>query len=158
VDFDEFAHGASSPEVRKRARRDRAAMWGTRPASSSVSIASDYTKGIIERPWPAYRHFLDLFPEMRRKRGPLVQVVVPSREDIPQNMPSLKAETREGWSARSTAHYGRAPDGFPIHYIHRSLDRAEFAGLLPSGRTLPWFTPLKDGMNLVAKGVLRPAE
>jgi alpha,alpha-trehalose-phosphate synthase [UDP-forming] len=105
----------------------------------------DYTKGIPHR-LNAYRDALRRYPELRRKVT-LIQVVVPSRENIPKYF-ELKSEierlvgeingefTVSGW--------------VPIHYIFRSLTRTE---LLAYYRTseIALVTPLKDGMNLVAK-------
>lgn len=105
----------------------------------------DYTKGIPYR-LRAFADLLGKHPELHRKLT-LIQVVVPSRRNIPMYQ-ELKVEierlvgdingrfTKSGW--------------VPIHYIHRSLDRVE---LLAYYRTaeIALITPLKDGMNLVAK-------
>jgi len=105
----------------------------------------DYTKGIPHR-LQAYRDALRRYPGLRGKVT-LIQVVVPSRENIPKYF-ELKSEierlvgeingefTVSGW--------------VPIHYIFRSLTRTE---LLAYYRTseIALVTPLKDGMNLVAK-------
>jgi trehalose 6-phosphate synthase len=105
----------------------------------------DYTKGIPHR-LRAFREALVRCPELRRKVT-FIQVVVPSREDIPKYN-ELKSEidrlvgeingefTESGW--------------VPIHYIFRSLRQNE---LLSYYRTceVALVTPLKDGMNLVAK-------
>src|SRR5205085_2620880 len=85
-------------------------------------------------------------PEMRGK-GTLVQVVVPSREDIPRYK-DLRSDlellvsringefTHEGW--------------VPIHYMHRNLGRDELLAFYRAA-DVALITPLKDGMNLVAK-------
>jgi trehalose 6-phosphate synthase len=105
----------------------------------------DYSKGIPYR-LRAFENFLEKHPDLHRKIT-LVQVVVPSRRNIPV-YEDLKIEiermvgeingrfTRSGW--------------VPIHYIFRSLDRSD---LLAYYRTaeIALITPLKDGMNLVAK-------
>jgi trehalose 6-phosphate synthase/phosphatase len=105
----------------------------------------DYTKGIPYR-LEAFRNALRRFPKLRKSMT-LVQVVVPSRTDIPKYN-TLKVEierlvgeingefTRSGW--------------VPIHYIFRHLKRIE---LLAYYRTaeIALITPIKDGMNLVAK-------
>jgi trehalose 6-phosphate synthase len=105
----------------------------------------DYTKGIPER-LEAFRTALTKFPELHGKIS-LIQVVVPSRIDIPKYQ-SLKTEieqmvgqingqfTTSGW--------------IPIHYIFRSLGRAELVAYYRTAE-IALITPLKDGMNLVAK-------
>jgi trehalose 6-phosphate synthase len=105
----------------------------------------DYTKGICLR-LKAFKNALERYPQLRGKVT-LVQVVVPSREDIHEYIDiKMKIErlvgeingqfTRSGW--------------MPIYYLHRSLDRRE---LLAYYRTaeIALITPLKDGMNLVSK-------
>ncbi|RKZ08186.1 trehalose-6-phosphate synthase [bacterium] len=105
----------------------------------------DYTKGIPYR-LKAFRNALQRYPELLNKVI-LIQVVVPSRRNIPvynelkEEIERLVGEingefTRSGW--------------VPIHYIYRSLRKNE---LLAYYRTaeIALITPLKDGMNLVAK-------
>jgi len=105
----------------------------------------DYTKGIPER-LAAYRHLLEFHPE-RRQRVVLVEVVVPSREDIPKYL-ELKTQI-ERQVSEINGQYGE-PGWVPIHYIHRSLDRPELLAYY-SAAHIALVTPLKDGMNLVAK-------
>jgi trehalose 6-phosphate synthase len=105
----------------------------------------DYSKGIPHK-LEGYRLALERYPEMR-ERIVLVQLVVPSREDIPEYH-HMRAEierrvgqiqgqfTRAGW--------------VPIHYRFGRWDRTELiAHYRAAGIAL--VTPLKDGMNLVAK-------
>ncbi len=105
----------------------------------------DYTKGIIYR-LKAFARLLEKHPEIHRMIT-LVQVVVPSRRNIPI-YENLKVEierlvgeingrfTKSGW--------------VPIHYIFRSLSRTELLAYYRSSE-IAIVTPLKDGMNLVAK-------
>ena len=99
-----------------------------------------------EVPAEAFRNALRRFPDLHRNVT-LIQIVVPSRADIPMYH-DLKTEierlvgeingefTQSGW--------------IPIHYIFRHLESIE---LLAYYRTceIALLTPLKDGMNLVAK-------
>jgi trehalose 6-phosphate synthase len=105
----------------------------------------DYTKGIPER-IKAYGLFLHKCPEFRR-RTCLVQIVVPSRETIP-GYQVLKAEI-ERLAAQVNGEFAE-PGWVPINYIHRSLPRTELLALYRTSR-VALVTPLKDGMNLVAK-------
>jgi len=105
----------------------------------------DYTKGIPHR-LQAYRDALRRYPELRRNVT-LIQVVVPSRENIPKYH-ELKNEIERLVSEINGEFTVSA--WVPIHYIFRSLTRTE---LLAYYRTseIALVTPLKDGMNLVAK-------
>jgi alpha,alpha-trehalose-phosphate synthase [UDP-forming]/trehalose-phosphatase len=105
----------------------------------------DYTKGIPER-IVAFGRFLEIFPEWRRKTC-LVQVSVPSRGDIPEY-----AEQRsrvENIVGRVNGEYGEA-DWVPIRYLYRSYARAHLSQLYRAA-DVGYVTPLRDGMNLVAK-------
>jgi alpha,alpha-trehalose-phosphate synthase [UDP-forming]/trehalose-phosphatase len=105
----------------------------------------DYTKGIPER-IVAFGRFLEFFPEWRRKAC-LVQVSVPSRGDIPEY-----AEQRsrvENIVGRVNGEYGEA-DWVPIRYLYRSYARGQLSQLYRAA-DVGYVTPLRDGMNLVAK-------
>ena len=87
IDFDEFAQGAANADVAHRAAEIAEGFSGCRIVLGVDRL--DYTKGIPER-LAAFRHLLEGHPELRRKIS-LIQVVVPSREDIPK-YGELKAE------------------------------------------------------------------
>ncbi len=143
IDFRAFAEGAAAPESEEvlgflhETIPDRAIILGI--------DRLDYTKGIPER-LEAIRDALTRFPELVGKIT-LVQLVVPSRAEVPEYQ-ALKAEierlvgeingqfTRYGW--------------VPIHYMYRSLGRAELLAFYRRA-DMALVTPLKDGMNLVAK-------
>jgi trehalose 6-phosphate synthase/phosphatase len=105
----------------------------------------DYTKGIPER-LRAYRKFLKDCPEWRGKVV-LIQVAVPSRERVPRytrlrrEVDELIGEINGEWST---------PNWSPITYIRRNLPQAELAALYASA-DVALVTPLRDGLNLVAK-------
>lgn len=143
IDFDEFANLAHSEEVSQRA-------WYVHEDLPNRKIILgvdrlDYTKGIPSR-FEALRKALLSHPELEGKIS-FIQVVVPSREEIPKYA-ALRTEierlvgeingqfTRSGW--------------VPIHYIHRSLGRHELAAYYRTAE-IALITPFKDGMNLVAK-------
>jgi trehalose 6-phosphate synthase len=105
----------------------------------------DYTKGIPER-IDAFGRLLELFPAWR-KNVSLVQVSVPSRADIPEY-----AEQRtlvENAVGRINGEFGEA-DWVPIRYLYRSYGRAQLSELYRLA-DVGYVTPLRDGMNLVAK-------
>ncbi len=105
----------------------------------------DYTKGIPER-LRAYRKFVRDYPEWRGKVV-LIQVAVPSRERVPRytrlrrEVDELIGEINGDWST---------PNWSPIIYLRRNLPQAELAALYASA-DVALVTPLRDGLNLVAK-------
>jgi trehalose 6-phosphate synthase/phosphatase len=143
IDFKSFAVDAAQEEVSEKAwylheqLPDRKLILGV--------DRLDYTKGLPER-ISSIGHTLDRHPELQGKFT-FIQVVVPSRESVPEYQ-QLKAEverrvgeingryTRDGWT--------------PIHYQYRSLKRSELLGYYRTAE-VALVTPLKDGMNLVAK-------
>jgi alpha,alpha-trehalose-phosphate synthase [UDP-forming]/trehalose-phosphatase len=105
----------------------------------------DYTKGIPERV-AAFGALLEQFPSWR-KRACLVQVSVPSRADVPDY-----AEQRsrvENVVGRLNGELGEA-DWVPIRYLYRSYGRKQLSELYRAA-DVGYVTPLRDGMNLVAK-------
>jgi len=105
----------------------------------------DYTKGIPER----LRTFRRLLAHKKdfRERVTLVQIAVPSRERIP-----LYRELRQEVSrlvGEISGEFG-TPQWTPVLYIHRPVSRSELVALYVAA-DVGWVTPLRDGMNLVAK-------
>ena len=143
IDFNEFARQAETPEVTARGAQIRRDMRGQQIVLGVDRL--DYTKGIPER-LKAFRHLLQTHPQVHRKIS-LVQIVVPSREHIPKYR-ELKQEI-ETLISQINGTYGD-PGWTPVHYIHRALDRTELLALYRQA-DIALITPLKDGMNLVAK-------
>jgi alpha,alpha-trehalose-phosphate synthase [UDP-forming] len=143
IDFEEFARQASqagieahSAEIRRRLSGDTLVLGVDR---------LDYTKGIPER-LKSFRLLLRRFPE-QRGHITLVQVVVPSREEIP-NYKHLRREV-ELLVSQINGEFTE-PGWVPVHYIHRNLGRGELLAYYRAA-DIGLVTPLKDGMNLVAK-------
>jgi trehalose 6-phosphate synthase/phosphatase len=105
----------------------------------------DYTKGIPER-MRTYRRLLGRAPHLREEVV-LVQIAVPSRERIPRYR-ELKEEV-DRLVGEINGQFG-TPDWTPLVYIRRSVPRADLVALYAASN-LGWVTPLRDGMNLVAK-------
>jgi len=105
----------------------------------------DYTKGIPQRIL-AFEQFLDEYPEYQGKVI-LFLIVVPSRENVDQYQ-ELKEEV-ERLVGRINGAYGTF-DWFPIRYHHRSLTFSELSALYRESH-IGLITPLRDGMNLIAK-------
>lgn len=143
IDYNEFARAAEQPPVLQRAELVRRDMHGQQIVLGVDRL--DYTKGIPER-LKAFRHLLTTHPEVHRKIS-LVQIVVPSREQIPKYR-ELKQEIE---TLISQINGTFSDSGWtPVHYIHRSLSRTELLALYRTA-DIALITPLKDGMNLVAK-------
>jgi len=143
IDFAEFESEAASAEVGDIAAQIRADMHGRILALGVDRL--DYTKGLPEK-LNAFAHALEQYPELRRKIT-LVQVVVPSREDIPKYQ-DLRLEIER----RISEINGRFTESgwVPIHFIYRRLERTQLVGYYRAA-DIALVTPLKDGMNLVAK-------
>lgn len=105
----------------------------------------DYTKGMVGRV-QAFGRFLGNHPEFRR-RVTLLQIAPSSRSEIPEYR-----QVRRDLEVESSRVNGRYGDigWVPVHYLNRSFTRAELAALYRICR-IGIVTPLRDGMNLVAK-------
>jgi len=143
INFNDFESRANSSEVQKLCKRIRTDLPDRKIIFGLERL--DYTKGIPNK-LEAYRNALERFPELHRNVT-LIQCVVPSRENIPeyQNMKQeiecLVSEingayTESGW--------------VPIHYIYSSLNSTELVAYYLAA-DIALVTPVKDGMNLVAK-------
>ena len=105
----------------------------------------DYTKGIPER-LLAFGSLLERYPEFRTKVS-LIQISVPSRADVPDY-----AEQRsqvEEIVGRINGQYGEA-HWVPVRYFYRAYEQQQLAHLYRAA-AVGYVTPLRDGMNLVAK-------
>ena len=143
IDFESFEKGAMSPAVANRALQLRANF----PDSQLILGVDrlDYSKGIPER-LRAFRNALERHPELRG-RVVLIQVVVPSRVEIPrynefkQRIDRLVGDINGRFSTS---------DWLPVQYHFRCLDHEDLLAHY-RGCDIAFVTPLKDGMNLVAK-------
>ena len=105
----------------------------------------DHTKGLPRRMLAIERLF-EREPTLRRKIR-FVQVVVPSRTRVGA-YEQLRRRLDE-IVGRINGAYGSV-NAVPIHYLYRSVDRAELVALYRAADVM-LVTPLRDGMNLVAK-------
>ena len=105
----------------------------------------DYSKGIPER-LEAFARLLERFPEWRGKVS-FVQVSVPTRSEVPEYA-ELRSRV-EHLVGRINGAFGEA-DWTPVRYLYRSYDQATLARLYRLA-AVGLVTPLRDGMNLVAK-------
>jgi trehalose 6-phosphate synthase len=105
----------------------------------------DYSKGIPER-MNAFERFLANFPEFRGKVTYL-QITPRSRIGIPEYVDMGRAVGEA--VGRINGAYGEA-SWTPVRYINKAHSRTALAGLYRAARA-GLVTPLRDGMNLVAK-------
>src|SRR5688572_31592209 len=105
----------------------------------------DYSKGIPER-LESFARLLDRFPDWRGKIS-FVQVSVPTRSEVPEYA-ELRSKV-EALVGRINGTFGEA-DWTPVRYLYRSYDQATLAHLYRRA-DVALVTPLRDGMNLVAK-------
>ncbi|MDT8440652.1 MAG: trehalose-6-phosphate synthase [Desulfuromonadales bacterium] len=143
IDYDDFAGRAASEPVAD-------AAWYLHENYQRRQIMLgvdrlDYTKGIPER-FLAFERALEKYPEMREKVT-LLQIVVPSRTLVPDYL-DLKSHL-EQLAGRINGRF--AMHGWvPLHYHYRSLDPVQLLAHYRSAE-IALVTPLRDGMNLVAK-------
>jgi trehalose 6-phosphate synthase/phosphatase len=143
VDAATISESAARPEVAARAEEIR------REAGAGKILLGidrlDYTKGIRRR-LLALEHLLEESPDLRG-RVKLIQVAVPSRTTISE-YEHFRQEVDEV--------VGRVNGAFatagwvPVHYLYRALSMPELVALYRAA-DLMLVTPLRDGMNLVAK-------
>jgi trehalose 6-phosphate synthase len=105
----------------------------------------DYSKGLPQR-IRAFRTLLERYPDSRNS-ATLLQVAAPSREDV-DAYGALRREL-EGLCGAINGDFGDL-DWMPIRYMHRTVARKRVPGLYRASR-VALVTPLRDGMNLVAK-------
>lgn len=105
----------------------------------------DYSKGLVER-FGAYEHLLETTAELRHNVQ-FIQIAPPSRSDI--NSYQLIRKQLEAEAGRINGKFSDL-DWVPIRYINKSYDRRTLMGLFRNAQA-GFVTPLRDGMNLVAK-------
>ncbi|HEX6199752.1 MAG TPA: alpha,alpha-trehalose-phosphate synthase (UDP-forming) [Thermoanaerobaculia bacterium] len=143
IPYEAFARAAAAEEVTERIGSLREQIGGARLVLGVDR--QDYTKGIPQR-LQALRTALERFPEIREKVV-FFQISVPSREGVSEYQ-DLKVEIEQmvgeingrfatvGWT--------------PVHYYYRSVPQRTLIALYRLA-DVAFVTPLKDGMNLVAK-------
>lgn len=105
----------------------------------------DYSKGLQER-FAAYELLLNNHPELR-ERVSLLQIAPPSRGDVPSYQ-KIRAEL-SALSGSINSEFASI-DWMPIRYVNQGYRRDELFGVYRAAK-VGLVTPLRDGMNLVAK-------
>lgn len=143
IDVSEFAPaplqaGRPAPALRPAASIDK-------PARLIGIDRLDYTKGLPQK-FRAYRRFLEKYPVYRNKVV-LAQIAPPTRESL-EAYSDIRVEL-ETLSGSINGQFGDL-DWVPIQYIHRARPRSSLRAVYRTSR-VALVTPLRDGMNLVAK-------
>jgi trehalose 6-phosphate synthase len=105
----------------------------------------DYSKGLEER-FSGYARFLKDHPEQHRNVV-LTQIAPPSRGEV-ESYQHIRA-TLDAIAGRINGEYSDV-DWTPIRYVNQGYPRDKLAGIYRAAR-IGLVTPLRDGMNLVAK-------
>lgn len=105
----------------------------------------DYSKGLQER-FLGYERFLSSHPDMSEKVF-LLQIAPPSRADV-ASYQEIRSHL-DALSGRINGEYASA-EWVPIRYVNKGYARNDLAGIYRAAR-VGLVTPLRDGMNLVAK-------
>jgi trehalose 6-phosphate synthase len=138
--------GFQEPPEPETAEEVAALLTSIAPSRLVIGVDRlDYTKGIPERLF-AFGRLFELFPEWRGKVS-LVQISVPSRGDVPEY--AEQRQLVESAVGRINGEFGEA-HWTPIRYVYRSYGRNQLAQLFRAA-DVGYVTPLRDGMNLVAK-------
>ncbi|ETW23311.1 trehalose-phosphate synthase [Mycobacterium gastri 'Wayne'] len=144
IDSGALDQTARHRDIKRRAREIRAELGNPRKILLGVDRL-DYTKGIDVR----LKAFYELLAEGRAKRDDtvLIQLATPSRERV-ESYQILRNDIE-----RQVGHINGeyAEVGHPVvHYLHRPVPRDELIAYFVASDVM-LVTPLRDGMNLVAK-------
>jgi len=143
IDYKRYSSVVQGSKARAEMSRFRKKL-GDRTMILSIDRL-DYTKGTPQRLW-AFDAFLEKHPEYH-ERLVLVQVVVPSRTEV-KDYALLKKQIDEIVGAINGRH---GTIGWtPVWYLYRSLPFHSLAALY-SIADVALVTPIRDGMNLIAK-------
>jgi trehalose 6-phosphate synthase/phosphatase len=134
---------AERPDVSERAQEIRSEAHGRKVLAGIDRL--DYTKGILRR-LTAIELLFQSDPGLAR-RVRVLQVVFPSRESI-ESYAALKRRVDE-MVGRINGHFGTTADA-PVRVLSRNLTPEDVAAIYQAADIM-LVTPLRDGMNLVAK-------
>jgi trehalose 6-phosphate synthase len=144
IDTDEFAGLAQSEETEAELSDLREQFAGQRVFLGVDRL--DYTKGIRHR-LQSIEQLLERNPALRGEFS-FVQIAVPSRDDVKEYRDlRTEVETEVG---RINGRFTEPGHDVPVHYLYRGVSREKLAAYYRLADVM-CVTPLKDGMNLVAK-------
>jgi trehalose 6-phosphate synthase len=143
IDATEFKAATQSETAREAFFQMRASANGRNMIVGVDRL--DYSKGLEER-FLGYERFLQEHPEVHKDVF-LLQIAPPSRETV--NSYRRIRETLEQLSGRINGAHADI-DWVPIRYVNQGYSREVLAGVYRAAQ-IGLVTPLRDGMNLVAK-------
>jgi trehalose 6-phosphate synthase len=143
IDVDEFAALTHAKDARDMYERMKG-EYSRRQLLLGVERL-DYSKGLPQRV-RAFKALLRKYPENLRS-ATLIQIAAPSREDMDTYTGLL--QELESLCGAINGDFGEL-DWMPVRYMHRNVARKRLPGLYRVAR-VALVTPLRDGMNLVAK-------
>jgi trehalose 6-phosphate synthase len=140
---DDIADQAKRHESRQQVLELKQSLEGRKLVMSVDRL--DYSKGLVER----FRAFERLLERTEHLRGnvTLVQIAPPTRSDV-QSYQEIR-QSLEGEAGRINGRFSGL-DYTPIRYLNQSYDRWKLMSLFRASQ-VGFVTPLRDGMNLVAK-------
>ncbi|WP_234002334.1 MULTISPECIES: trehalose-6-phosphate synthase [unclassified Erythrobacter] len=143
IDWDHFSNLGDTGEARQAEQR---LLSSTRRRTAMIGVDRlDYSKGIPER-IDGIGRFFDSNPE-GIKDLVFIQIAPPSREDV-DSYQAIRAELEQKCGQINGAR--SEVDLVPIRYVNRGYSHAELFGFFRAAK-IGLVTPLRDGMNLVAK-------
>jgi trehalose 6-phosphate synthase len=144
IDVDEFSSLATSEGTERELAALREQFAGRKVFLGVDRL--DYTKGIRHR-LQSIELLLEHNPALRGEFA-FVQVAVPSRDDVQEYRDlRIEVETEVG---RINGRFTEPGHDVPVHYLYRGVSREKLAAYYRLADVM-CVTPLKDGMNLVAK-------
>jgi trehalose 6-phosphate synthase len=143
IDYEEFEGANASPQAREAFVRMRRSAAGRRTIIGVDRL--DYSKGLEER-FTGYRRFLEEHEECRGKLF-LLQIAPPSRGEV--DTYEIIRERLDELSGRINGEFAEV-DWVPLRYVNQGYSREDLAGFYRAAE-IALITPLRDGMNLVAK-------
>ncbi|MBN2206354.1 MAG: bifunctional alpha,alpha-trehalose-phosphate synthase (UDP-forming)/trehalose-phosphatase [Candidatus Aminicenantes bacterium] len=146
IHFERFSSASSDPRVRREVEKIEKRCVGRKIILSVDRL--DYSKGIPQR-LEAYELFLEKHPAWREKVT-LIMIAVPSRVSVP-TYAQLKKSVDES-VGRINGRFGTI-GWVPIWYHYRALPFESLASHYRAADVC-LVTPLRDGMNLIAKEYL----
>ena len=143
IDWDHFSALEETGEARQAGQRF---LSSTRRRTAMIGVDRlDYSKGLPER-LDGIGRFFDQHPERVRDLV-FVQIAPPSREDV-ESYQRIREELEQKCGQINGAR--SEVDLVPIRYVNRGYSHAELFGFFRAAK-IGLVTPLRDGMNLVAK-------
>ena len=143
IDWEHFSKLGETGEAKQAQQR---LMSSTRRRLAMIGVDRlDYSKGLPER-IDGIGRFLDKSPERARDLV-FIQIAPPSREDV-DSYQKIRAELEQKCGQINGAR--SEVDMVPIRYVNRGYTHEELFGFFRAAK-IGLVTPLRDGMNLVAK-------